>query len=337
MPRILLFFVAFGSIIVVRAQQSFLSGPVEGYVFDAPTGSIRAVIGSLGSASLGPPVLQPLDFASLAPHQNYAIASRSGQSLFVSGLESEPVSTTVLPDSVSTPEGLVWSEDGSVAVLYSQTGNWIQTLTGLPNSVTAGPVVSLVPLGGSLSAVATDAHGARVAIGVTGGLAGVYEIVGGQNLVPLLDSSVPIALGFADDGTLYALDSATKQVFEVGVSVTGSVNSATQTWPEGLEDAIAIQPARDASNRQVLYVAGRSDRLLLTYDGSSHQSIASVPLSFEPTTIQPFGSNSFLLRFRSNTSDPLWTFTSSPQLMVYFVPATPLPNFREPRRRAGGQ
>jgi hypothetical protein len=336
MSRALRLFVAMISMTVVHAQPSLLSGPIEGYTFDAPTGSIRAVIGSLGSASLGPPVLKLLDFASVAPHQTYAIASRSGQALLVSGLQSEPVSTTVLPRSVSAPEGLVWSDDGSVAILYSQTGNWIQTLTGLPNSLTAGPVISLVPLAGSLSSVATDVHGLRIAVGVTGGAAGVYEIVGGQNSVPLLDISAPVALGFSDDGTLYALDGATEQISEIGVSESGSVTSSTQTWPLALDNAIAIRPARDASNHQILYVAAGSDRLLVAYDASSHQNIAAIPLSFAPTTLMPLGSNGFLLRTRSNSSDPLWSFTNTPQPSVYFVPATPA-NLREPSRRLGGQ
>jgi hypothetical protein len=160
--------------------------------------------------------------------------------------------------------------------------------------------------------------------------------VGGQNFVPLVDISAPVALGFSDDGTLYALDGATEQISEVGVSESGSVTSAMQTWPLGLDNAIAIRPARDASNRQILYVAAGSDRLLVEYDASSHQNIVAILLSFAPTTIIPLGSNSFLLRTRNNSSDPLWSFMNAPQPLVYFVPATPA-NPREPSRRVEGQ
>ena len=325
-----LVFVSLGSIGFVRAQPAPLSGPVEGFVYDAPTSSIRGVIGSLGSASLGPAIMPLLDFASVAPRQSYALAVRRGQTLLISGLASADPSSTALAGSFSVPDGVVWSGDASVAVLYSRTGNWIQAITGLPDSVAAGPLLSLVPLGGSLSAVATDLHGARIAIGMTGDHTGVYGLAGGQSWVPTLNPSNPVALAFSDGGTLYALDAATQQVFEVGVSETGSVNSAVQTWPVALNDGIAVQPSLDASNRQVLYVAGRSDRLLLTYDVASHQSIASIPLSFDPTTINPLGSVSFLLRSRSASTDPLWSFINSPQLAVYFVPATPLPNRLEP-------
>ena len=95
-----------------------------------------------------------------------------------------------------------------MAVLYSQTGGWIQTFTGFPTSVNPGPSISISPLGGSLSAIATDLHGQSIAVGVTGDHAGVYVMVNGQGFVPLLSISNPIALTFsADGGTLYALDS----------------------------------------------------------------------------------------------------------------------------------
>jgi hypothetical protein len=336
MSRALLFLAALASICSVRAQQPPLSGPVEGFVYDAPTGSIRGVIGSLGSASLGPAIVPLLDFASVAPRQSYALAVQRGQTLLISGLTpadrlaSANPSVTALAGSFSVPDGVAWSGDGSVAVLYSRIGNWIQAITGLPGSAVAGPLLSLVPLGGSLSAIATDLHGARIAIGMTGGHAGVYGLVGGQSWVPTLDASNPVALAFSDSGALYALDAATRQLFEVGVSETGSVDSAAQTWPVALNDGIAVQSSLDASNRQILYIAGRSDRLLLTYDVASHQRIASVPLPFEPTTINPLGNVSFLMRSRSASTDPLWSFTNSPQFAVYFVPATPLSNLLEP-------
>ena len=109
MRKVLLFLAALSSIPSVLAQPSGVSGPVEGFTFDAPTSSIRAVIGSLGSASLGPAALSRLIFASVAPHQNYGIAFRRGQFLFVSQLGSDQVSTAGLPGAIicSGRRGLV--------------------------------------------------------------------------------------------------------------------------------------------------------------------------------------------------------------------------------------
>jgi len=62
----------------LSAQQTSLSGPVEAITFDAPTRSLRAVIGFPGAASFGPALLDNLDLASVAPRQNYGIVFESG-------------------------------------------------------------------------------------------------------------------------------------------------------------------------------------------------------------------------------------------------------------------
>jgi hypothetical protein len=322
MHRVLLFLAALSQVPSLLAQPSGVSGPVEGFTFDAPTRSIRAVNGSLGSASLGPAALDLLNFASVAPHQNYGVAFRRGQFLFVSQLGSDQVSTAVLQEPSSAPDGVVWSDDGSVAVLYSQMGSWIQTFTGFPAAVNPGPSISIAPLGGSLAAIATDLHGQSIAVGVTGDQGGVYVSANGQGFVPLLSMSSPVSLTFsADGGTLYALNGEANQVSELTLA-----SSANQTWPLGTEDAVAIKAASSASSLNVLYVVGGSDHLLLAFDPSTHRQIASVPLSFAPTAIETLGNNSFVLRPRTSNSDPLWSFTNGLQPIVCFVPATPLPN-----------
>jgi hypothetical protein len=328
MRKAILFLAGLASIHSLRAQASGVSGPIEGFTFDAPTKSIRAVLGSLGSASLGPSVLNLLGFASVAPHQDYGVAFRRGQFLFVSQLGSDQISMAALQQPLSVPDGVVWSGDGSVAVLYSQKGGWFQTFTGFPASVMPGPQVSISPLGGSLSAIATDFNGQNIALGIAGEHAGIYKIAGGQGFVPLLALSNPASLAFsADGGTLYALDGVTNLVSELSLAT-----SATQIWPLRTEDAVAIAATSNASNQNVLYVAGRADHLLLAFDPSTHQRIASVALSFAPTAIEPLGTNSFTLRSRSGSSDPLWSFTNGSQPVVYFVPATPLPSYLGPSR-----
>ncbi len=62
---------------------------MEALTFDAPTRSLRAVIGFPGAASFGPVLLDSLDFASVAPLQNYGIVFEGGKCLFVSGLGSK--------------------------------------------------------------------------------------------------------------------------------------------------------------------------------------------------------------------------------------------------------
>ena len=223
------------------------------------------MIGSVGSASLGQPLFSS-SFASVAPHQNYALAFQGDRCILVAGLGTGQVSMAEVPGSFSRPEGVSWSTDGSTAVLYSRTGNSIQVLSGIPAAVTANPSISVSALGGSLSSVATDVHGTRVAIGMLGDVSGVYQTSNGGPFSPLLPGIKPVSLAITDDGgTLYVLDGAAGQVVQQNLA-----DLSSQSWPlDGVADPIALLPARDATGRAVLYVAGRSDRLLQVFDGST--------------------------------------------------------------------
>jgi outer membrane protein assembly factor BamB len=230
------------------------------------------------------------------------------------------MSTVDLPGVFPIPESVAWSGDGSVAILYSRTDNWIQTIRGLPHAAEAGASWK-VSLGGSLSAVAIDFNGRHAVIGVAGETSGVFQIGDDLSFVPLLSLSKPVALAFSEDGsTLYALDGATGELSELNMA-----NLTTQAWTlDGLEDAFIVKPARDATHRQVIYAAGTSGRLLVAYDASSHEVIAQVPLSSQPTAIESLGQDSYILGPRSSGDQPLWSFTDAPQPVLYFVPAAPL-------------
>lgn len=301
--------------------QSPITGPVEGFTFDLPAKSFRPVIGALGSASLGSPVFEGLEYGSVAPGQDYGLAFRDGRCFVISGMRGAELAVVELPGQCAAPEGIVWSEDGSVAILYSRAGNWVETVRGLPASPRLGASLSVSLLGGTLSAVAADLRGEHIMIATVGETAGVFEIAGGLSFVPLLPLAQPIALAFSRDGTwLYALDSATNQVSQLSLA-----DGSSQAWPlDGLADPFALRYAYGESQRQVIYVAGRRDQALVAYDALSHEVVANFTLGFEPTVVEPLGRDSFILRSRANNGDPLWSFKSSQAPAGYFIPATPL-------------
>ena len=302
------------------AQQTQVSGPVEGFTFDGPTGSFRPVIGLPGSASLGSGVSTIFERGYVAPRQNYGLAFKDETWAVVTGLGTAQISVSALSGAFGSPEGVVWSGDGSTAVLFSRSKNWIRNLGGLPGAATAGESVDLSFLTGSLSAIAADTTGKRIAIGVAGESGGVYLMTDGGSPIPVLASSKPTALAFSSDGReLYSVDGATLQITALQLA-----DFTSDSFPlDGLTDPIAIKPARDAANRRVLFVAGRKDYLLRVYDAAGHQVLTDIPLDFPPSELGDFGRNSFLLAPRTNGNDPLWLFTATPQPAVYFVPAGP--------------
>jgi WD40 repeat protein len=315
-----LFVLALISASLLCAQPTSLSGPVEAITFDAPTRSLRAVNGFPGTASFGPALLDSLDFASVAPRQTYGVVFEGGKCLFVSGLGSKTIANAVIAGVTERPDGVVWSGDGSLAILYSRNAGWFQTITGFPGDPTAGALVDVSSLGGTLTAVAVDTPGKQIVVAVSGDNGGVYQTSGGQ-FTRLASMTKPISLSFSSDGqTLYALDAATAQVTAVSLGNHGLQILALP----GITNPIAIQSVEDSQNSQQLYVAGGSDRIVRILDVASQQILADVPLNFQPTGLDPFGSGSFVLAFRSQSANPLWLFAATPQPGAYFVPAIQL-------------
>lgn len=309
--------ILFASLAGLASAQS-LRGPVESFMFDAPTGTLRAVNGFPGSATFGNALLSDVEFGSVAPYKNYAIALQDGHWLLVSGLDSTHVATAPLSGVFGRPEGAIWSSDGSVAILYSTSGNWMQTVVGLPGSPHVNAYTNLSVLAGSLSAISSDADGKQIAIAMHGPKGGVYLNTSKQEFIPLAKISNPISLSFSENGAnLYVLDGTALTLSAITI---GDWNSQILTLA-GLRDPFAIRAGYDSANRPVLFIASASDRLVGVYNPASQKLEATVHLGFQPTGLQYFGRNSLVIGLRSKPGNPLWLFSTAPKPAVYFVPA----------------
>ena len=302
----------------LAAQQPTLSGPVEAYTFDAPTRSLRAVIGFPGAASFGPPLIDNLQSASVAPKQTYAIGVLAGQATLIAGLDTQKVSTAVLAGVAGILDFVTWSGNGSVAVLYSASGHWFQAVSGLPSAPQAAARVDFSNLSGSLTALALNSDGSQVALAISGDSGGVYQSTNGGALVRLQALANPVSLSFSSDGkTLYVLDAATDQINAINLSGSGF----TTLGLSGVTNPIAIQAFLDSNKKPLLYVAAGTDRLLRILDPANDQVMQDVALHLAPTGISLFGSNSLVLAPRAQSNSPLWLYASVPQPGAYFVPA----------------
>ena len=137
-----------------------------------------------------------------------ALDFRRASSLFISGLGSQRGSaTSVMGNTEPEPDNIVWSGDGSVAILYSRSGNWLQIVSGFPGAPAAGSRVDGSSLNGVISTVAIDVQGKRIAAGISGDAGAVYQSSDGQTFTLLGSIAKPLALSFSSDGgTVYALD-----------------------------------------------------------------------------------------------------------------------------------
>lgn len=304
---------------ILSAQDSPFAGPVSGVTFDAPTSSFRAIIGTLGSASLGPALLDGLKFGSLAPSNVHGIACQEDQCFVLSGVSAGEISKSPIPN-LGIPTGASWSADGSMAVVYSSTGNWIQTIKGLPGAAELGPIVDTSALNGSLSSIAVDRQGSRIFVGIVGESGGVYAL-NESGLSRVAEVAQPLSLTFAEErNSFFVLDGGAKSIGELNLS---TMSFESQPFAD-LEDPIACRFAYDATRRPVLYLAGRKDRAFLAYDVSTREVIAKIELDAEPSAINPLARGGFLLGDRSRDGEPLWGLSTTPELKLYFVPAPAL-------------
>lgn len=308
-----------GSAVFASGQQATLVGPVQAIAFDAPSHSIRAVTGYPGSALFGLPVVASVDFASVAPHQNFAIAVRRGADVLATALDTAQGTIIPLDGLAANPDGIAWSADGSLAVLYSLSGNWMQLVSGLPSNPHVAGAIDLSQLAGALSAVAVDAQGKRIAVAMTGQPSSVFFFdTTAQSFSPALETASPIALGFSrDNASLFVIDSSAGELIVLNVTDLSTQSIALA----GLANPIAVRGSEDPANPQLVYVASGSDQILRCYDLKAQQVVSDTALQFAPTGIEAFGRTSFLIAGRSRIADPLWLFVTGPVSGAFFVPA----------------
>ena len=304
--------------VLAPAQSVSLSGPTQAFVFDLPSRSIRAVVGFPGSAMFGALIVSGVDLGSVAPHKNFGIVFQGGTCEFVAGLDTQ-ANMTSLAGVAAQPDAIAWSGDGSTAILYSMTGNWMQIISGLPLNPAVGAYTDLSSLGGTLSAIGGDAKGLQIAVAVTGQNPGVYLYqISSQSFVPALSLASPVAVGFSADNTnLFAIDSSTGQL-----SVLALASFSPQTIAlTGLANPVAVRGSEDPMNPQLVYIASGSDQIIREYDLTAQQVVSDTPLAVAPTRLDDFGLNSFLVAARAQATDPLWLLVTGPAAGIYFVPA----------------
>ena len=308
---------------VVFSQQP-MSGPVEGFVFDKPTGSFRALNGFLGSASFGPAIMsgeELFEAGFVAPRKDFGLGFLKGKGTLLTDLGGAPGSID-LGEGMLAPDGVAWSGDASMAVLFSKKDAWIQTISGLPSAPRLGNRISVAPLG-PIGSVAVHASG-PVVFATAGENAGIYRLASDAAFEPIVRLAKPTSLSFSETGDrLYALDATLGRL----LSISMRDFTADSSPLSGLASPVAVFPGLDAAKRRVIYAAGNGDweqPLLVAYDAETLVALASAELNFQPTLIEPLGRNSFLLRSRADIGDPLWSFANTEQPSVFFVPATPI-------------
>src|SRR5580700_8106149 len=150
-----------------NAQPAGFQGPIAGFVFSGASKTVRPLLGIPGATHVAPPILSRVDSASIAPGGKWAFMTRAGHAAFVGDLaglapaESPIAEPGVLIDAV---DRVVWSRDGSFALLYSSSGSRLQRVQLTGSQPLADGPIDLSPWG-IATTLAIDPAGQQIAAG----------------------------------------------------------------------------------------------------------------------------------------------------------------------------
>src|SRR5512145_1242237 len=109
-----------GAALSCLGQGIQVGGPITGMVYDAPSKSLRQILGMPGAARLGAPLLSEVDWASVAPDGRTAVVVVQGEARLVSSKDiTQDSSGTPILGLLNAPQFSCWAEDSASLVLYS--------------------------------------------------------------------------------------------------------------------------------------------------------------------------------------------------------------------------
>ena len=306
---------------LLPAQATAVGSPSVAYVFDAPTNSIRPLIGVAGSSFLGDPSLTGLQFAAVAPNGVAAIAAWGDRLEWIADLSNYPQSSSVIGGAIASPDQILWDRKSSSVVVFSSSGGqlqFIQLAGGAPALQNAVLPDSCL---GSVKLLAADAANGIAAVACTPS----PDAPDSQSLFFLqTDSSsrlvqtpdAPVSAAFAEDGSFY-IAGRNSTIAVVANSATDSNAQLLFSEPDAPNGASAILVQSAA---QLLYSADSAQRRIRVYDLGSFSKVDDLPLDWLPMQFQPFPSNSFLINTRK-ASEPMILLQTAPKRTLLFVPA----------------
>ncbi len=305
---------------LASAEQTRLTGPVSGFVFDAHAGAIRPVIGVAGSAYLGGALVEGVELASFSPDGKRVLAAIDGNWMLGSW-NVQGLSWTRLSDGALEPERIAWSDSGEAVAAYSGSGRlwlWQDAGEGLRASE-----LGEVPAGKLTAMAVSDAGSLLIGVeGAAGG--GVYLLTPGEQTRLLLSAARPSGLAFSRDGAdLFVTDRDRNELIQIRDYRGAAAAALFANRNLGLSDPVAVSLSAD---RKGLLVANSGTRTLAMYELASGALTGVIELDFEPTRLELLGGSSLLLlNSRAGLQEPLRVLETGPEPAVYFIPAESSP------------
>jgi len=300
----------------VKAQPASFQSPIAGFVFSGASKTVRPLLGIPGATHLEPAVLNRVDSASIAPGGSWAFITRAGHAAFVSGLSANAPAESSVDGLIDRVDHVVWSRDGSFAVLYSSSGSRMQRVRFSDLAPLADAPVDLSPWG-SVTTLAIDPAGQQIAVGFA--TSGLYLFNRGQSPALLLSVANPAVAAFDGTGqSLFAIDPDAQRIvqFQSGAGVSQFVSLVQ---PGG--SALAPTGLAVSGEGRYLLLADSATRSVFVYEISSATLANTIPLSFAPSRFEALSAGPAFLLNGNDPKEWLLVLDASQVPAVYFVPA----------------
>jgi hypothetical protein len=294
--------------VLLCGQQSQITGPVSGYVFDNSAHGLRPVQGIPGAALLGDPVDFGLQISSVAvaPRQDAAFVTAADGTLHLFRIQPGAPADLSLNGLANSPDRVSFSPSGTAAVLHGRGS--IQIVSGLPDSAAIAASLSLSAAPDSL-AISDDGSALLVASGNT-----VELFAGAADQGAVATTAGPALIAFAPSGH----DAAVVDRTGTGIVLFHNLGSAVDSQnlaptDEAIQSATAL--AFSIDGRQLLVAAGNSVTAFDLTAGARNR----IPCGCTPSTLARMGD---LFRLNELSREPLWLLDARPETAgVTFVPA----------------
>ena len=295
------------------AQSGSVEGPVLGFVLDAPTSSMRPLLGIPGAATTGGSLPLGFDFtaAEVSPRQDYVLAVASGGEIRLVRLRGE-IRATPVANASPGADRLVLSPSGSAAALY-HSGGPLEILTGLPDSPKLAANLDLAALPGAPGLLAVADDGVAVAAVQLADGQALFLLGAGRDPQPL-PAYIAVSLAVFGGSThdLY-LAGRERNALAVIRDVTG--DPAFQVLA-GSSDGIAgpVGLAITPDNRRA-FVANADNGTVVVWGAGP---TISVPCQCEVTGLQAL-NGAALFRLTDISASPVWLLDGGgPDVRLWF-------------------
>lgn len=294
----------------LHGEAGAIGGLISGVVFDAPSRSLRPVVGVPGAAYLGQPVTRGFDAVSVAPDGRQAIVLAAGRLYWMSDVLAG-LPARELAEDVGPWELAAWRKDSSKVALSA--GGRLLTASADGRIVP----LSLESVPGATSSLAVADDGSVLA-GVAG--AGVYLLEEGAAPVLVAALADPVSIAAAGD-RVWVADRASGQVLEIRRYREAPELILFAGAGQGVSDPVAVALSRRGA---ALWVADAAGRKTIRFDLATGEPAGQVNLDFEPARLEALGAAGFVLNEHAGHGEALQVLVEDSAPGVYFVPAPTL-------------